>query len=251
MQTDQMTVSLRESRLVLERLMQVTRVDEGLVPVLRDCALYSAALGLSGFKNLTSHLGLLQGKRVEPLSLREEVGANDVAAHVDCGGQHAWVVAPTLVDLAADALTTADRPAVFIVEAVNQPHELHVCKALGEAHGLEADVSEHNAAWRVAFRRITDANRETTLARVISKGLPVERTLWWQLFHRANDALAPDSYESRRHAGPIIVDAEGRVIGRTDEDETDLSLLYTGATPLADASSAAPSSSQESKEISC
>ncbi|WP_202984873.1 hypothetical protein [Paraburkholderia sp. SG-MS1] len=251
MQTDQMTVSLRESRLVLERLMQVIRIDEGLVPMLRDCALYSAALGLSGFKNLTSHLGLLQGQRIKPLSLKREVGTSDAAAHVDCGGQHAWVVAPTLVDLAVDALTAADRPAVFIVEGVTQPHELHVCQALGEAHELEADVSEHNAAWRVAFRRATDTNRETTLERIISKGLPVERTLWWQLFHRANDALAPDSYESRRHAGPIIVDAEGHVIGRTDEDETDLSLLYTGATPLAETSAAAPSSSQESKENSC
>jgi hypothetical protein len=251
MQTDQMTVSLRESRLVLERLMQVASVDEGMVPVLRDCALYSAALGLAGFKNLTSHLGLLLVEPLKPVSLREETSANGKSAHVHCGGQHAWVVAPTIVDLAVDALSVTSPSVVFFVEAVTQAHELHVCKALAEAHGLEADVSEHGASCRIAFQRATNANRETTLARIIRAGLPVERNLWWQLFHRANDALAPDSYESRRHAGPIIVDAEGRVIGRTDEDETDLSLLYTGATPLAEASAAAPSSSQEQKEISC
>jgi hypothetical protein len=35
----------------------------------------------------------------------------------------------------------------------------------------------------------------------------------------------PDSFESRRHAGTVRVEADGRVVGRNDEDETDLSML--------------------------
>jgi hypothetical protein len=34
---------------------------------------------------------------------------------------------------------------------------------------------------------------------------------------------------SRRHAGPIIVTEDGRVIGRQDDDETDFSLLTSDA----------------------
>ena len=44
--------------------------------------------------------------------------------------------------------------------------------------------------------------------------------------------LAPDSFESRRHAGTIRVEADGRIIGRNDEDETDLSLLTSDASRL-------------------
>lgn len=69
----------------------------------------------------------------------------------------------------------------------------------------------------------------TVLERIRRNGLTVDAALWWQLFHRSAEALAPDSYVSRRHAGPIIVEADGKVIGRQDEDETDLSLLIAGA----------------------
>ena len=76
-----------------------------------------------------------------------------------------------------------------------------------------------------------------TLDAIRRNGVRVEAALWWTLYHRSADALAPDSYLSRRHAGPIIVEADGKVIGRQDEDETDFSLL------LADAPSAGSAAS--------
>ena len=63
-------------------------------------------------------------------------------------------------------------------------------------------------------------------------GTPVDAELWWRLFDESDKALAPDSFESRRHAGALIVEADGRVIGRQDEDDTDLSML-TGADKVA------------------
>jgi hypothetical protein len=242
MQTDLITVSLRESRMVLERLMQVTRVDEGLVPALRDCALYSTALGADGFIHLTKHL--VQLPKGQPPVVSIDITDSGVT-RLRCAAQHAWLVALTLVDLAADAAQTGGS-ARFIVEDASEAQELRVVTALAQPHGLEASVEAHGHAQHVTFRAAS-APGESTLARIVREGLRVERAYWWTLFHRANDALAPDSYESRRHAGPIIVDAQGRVIGRTDEDETDLSLLYTGA---AQAGSDAPST-QENKEISC
>ncbi|WP_321814143.1 MULTISPECIES: hypothetical protein [unclassified Paraburkholderia] len=235
MQTDLITVSLRESRMVLERLMQVTRVDEGLVPALRDCALYSTALCEDGFIHLTKHLGQLSNNQAAGVSIDV---TDEGATRVRCAGQHAWPVALTLVDLAVDAVR-AGREARFVVEDASEADELRVAMALAQPYGLEATLEVKDNARHVTFRAASTP-AESTLARIVRKGLSVERAYWWALFHRANDALAPDSYESRRHAGPIIVDEQGRVIGRTDEDETDLSMLYTGAP-----------STQENKEISC
>lgn len=242
MQTDLITVSLRESRMVLERLMQVARVDEGLVPALRDCALYSTALSADGFIHLTNHLGQLSKKSTSPISFGT---LDDGVTRVHCAGQHAWLVALTLVDLAVDAAQQG-RDACFVVEGAGEAQELRVAMALAQPHGLEATLEASDNAQRVMFRA-SSGQGENTLARIVHEGLRVERAYWWTLFHRANDALAPDSYESRRHAGPIIVDAQGRVIGRTDEDETDLSLLYTGAAQAG--SDSTPT--QENKEISC
>jgi len=55
-------------------------------------------------------------------------------------------------------------------------------------------------------------------------GFAVSRALWRTLYDRSGEALTPDSIESRRHAGPVMVDAHGRVHGR-DDDDTDFELL--------------------------
>lgn len=49
--------------------------------------------------------------------------------------------------------------------------------------------------------------------------------MWWPLYKASLEALAPDSFESRRHAGTVRVEADGRIVGRVDEDETDLAML--------------------------
>ena len=56
------------------------------------------------------------------------------------------------------------------------------------------------------------------------------------LGHASHEALAPDSFESRRHAGTIRVEADGRITGRNDEDETDLAMLAADPARLRPAS---------------
>ncbi|WKL24987.1 hypothetical protein Q1M63_15470 (plasmid) [Sinorhizobium meliloti] len=97
-----LTVSLRELRMVFERLIQVTRLDAGLVPSLRDCALYSAALGLGGFARLAHNLEAVRSANPHALSLT----ADAERLTVDCGGQHAWIAADAVLDLAAERLRT-------------------------------------------------------------------------------------------------------------------------------------------------
>ncbi|CAO3360666.1 hypothetical protein [Azospirillum palustre] len=221
-------VSLRESRLVLERLMQVTRVEPGLVPSLRDCALYSAALGLGGFPELLRHLDLL--RVAKPIGLRILEGAETPLPDIsvaDCTGQHAWIAAPFLVDLCVEQHCRG-RPGILVARNLTEIGELHIAGALAEAHGLSATVTaveQDGTAVRLSVQSRADGH-PTVLDTIRRHGIPVEADLWWRLFHLANEALAPDSYTSRRHAGAIMVTADGRVVGRQDEDDTDLSLLH-------------------------
>jgi hypothetical protein len=63
---------------------------------------------------------------------------------------------------------------------------------------------------------------------VLQNGLSIETDLWWRIYSLAQKALAPDSVVSRRHAGPVIVNDDGTIIGRKDsDDETDLRFLIT------------------------
>ncbi|MBK5002599.1 hypothetical protein IAE37_004875 [Pseudomonas sp. S31] len=215
-------VSLRECRLVFERLMQVIRMEPGMVPALRDCALYSAALGLGGFGELQRHLKLLESSAARALALTHD-GA---VKRLDCAGQHAWRVADTALDVLADDFKR-DGQAQLLVVDVLEPRELQVIVALAERYGLSIHLEPHAEGLSLtASNRVSPA--PAWLDRLRLEGLSVDATLWWQLFHHANEALAPDSFESRRHAGSIMVDADGRLVGRPDEDETDLSLLMAG-----------------------
>lgn len=215
-------VSLRECRLVFERLMQVARVDAGLVPALRDCALFSAAIGSDGFAGLPCHLELLA--RDETANLRlDDSGAEP---RVDCDGQHAWLVADTLLDLLADEYKRHGK-ASLVVENVGEEQELRIIPALAERYALRVEIATRDGAWALSAHPLP-AGGTPLLQRIRCEGLSVPSALWWQLFHHANQALAPDSFESRRHAGSIMVNTDGRLVGRPDEDETDLSLLVAG-----------------------
>jgi hypothetical protein len=224
-----MRASLRESRMVLERLMQVVRIDEGLVPSLRDCALYSAALGLGGFPAVSAQLDLLRGAAPADIRLISEAPLT-----IDGAGQHAWVVAEAVVDLLVAEARAAAAPGPETAEArvlnVAEPHELGVVAAIARRHGFTTDLGqgEGQAGIRIVLRPVS-ADAPDPLQRIRREGLPVARDLWWRLFHRANEALAADTVESRRHAGPIRVEEDGRIVGRQDDDETDFSLLVSPA----------------------
>lgn len=220
-----LTVSLREMRMVFERLIQVTRVEAGLVQSLRECALYSAALGLGGFARLTANLETVKTSNPHAVSLSDDAGLV-----IDCAGQHAWIAADAALELAAESLRTGGDGSVEVRNTADVG-ELNVIEALAQRFGLTANVKVDEAAGTalITVSPATTRSEITLLDTIRRNGLVVDAALWWQLYHQSAEALAPDSYLSRRHAGPIIVEADGKVIGRQDEDETDFSLLLADA----------------------
>jgi hypothetical protein len=147
----------------------------------------------------------------------------------DGGGLHAWLVLPTLLDLAVAAARRHGRSETR-VRGVQRAAELQVAAALAVRHGAVAHVTSTEAG---ALITVTHAARPRTieqwdplLREAIQHGWRFERTRWREIYALSNKALAPDSVVSRRHAGPVVVDAEGRIVGRTPiDDETDLRTL--------------------------
>ena len=62
---DPMNASLREIRMVVERLVQWKGVEPGMIFSATDCGLYSAALGLSGFEGLEAQIPAIEGERMQ------------------------------------------------------------------------------------------------------------------------------------------------------------------------------------------
>lgn len=222
-------LTLREIRLITERLVQAHAAPPGVLASVRDCAMYSAVLPVAGFAGLPNQLSALRANAVRSLTLEE-----DSTAIVDGGGQHAWFAAPTVLDLAIERFRLAGRRDTY-VRNVASPDELSVVAGLAEHHGLTASASRtgDGAIVRVAAR---DHDKATVLDRLRREGILVDAALWWPLYHASHDALLPDSFESRRHAGTIRVEADGRIVGRNDEDETDLAMLAADPSRLRPAS---------------
>lgn len=214
-----LNLSLRELRLILERLVQAAGVPSGMLHAVRDCALYSAILPGPGLAAMAAQLDALRHSRPRPLTVSEAGGAIRIDGH----GQHAWYAAHTALDLAIEAFRVTGEGAVE-VRNVAEPSELRVAAGLAEAHGLSAALAENGDARRliVSFRRDGDLKR---IDQVRLEGMPTAAALWWPLYSASLEALAPDSFESRRHAGTVRVEADGRIVGRNDEDETDLTML--------------------------
>ncbi len=216
---DTLVLSLRESRLILERLVQAAGVPPGLLPAVRDCALASAALPGPGFAGIAAQIERLRRSRVQPLTVLAE--APDLV--VGAAGQHAWLVADALLDLAVERQRCGGDGAVVAAE-VAAPEELRVVAALAERYGLDAEAEAEGARTRLRVHP-RPAAAPTLLDHIRRSGIATTGAVWWPLYHASHAALAPDSFESRRHAGTVRVEADGRVVGRNDEDETDLAML--------------------------
>lgn len=220
-----MTLSVRETRMIVERILLVTGLPEGFVPAVRDCVLYSQAMGLDGLEELKRAFEVL--KQARPQAIRA-LSERDRSV-LDGAGQHAWVAAPGVLDIALASARNGSAHEIAVGNLV-APRELCVLASLAGRYGAEAHVSLREASTPqdiVATVRITADTRQAPdaiLTTALTNGLPVRRALWEELYAWSHDALTPDSIESRRHAGPVMVDAEGRVHGR-DDDDTDFSLL--------------------------
>jgi hypothetical protein len=214
-----MMLSIREVRMIVERILLSLHIPEGFVPAVRDCVLYSQIASLGGLAMLGRDCETLKQARPSALRIRDE-GAVQV---LDGSNQHAWIAAPSLLDLVL-ARARAGRGGEIVAENVAEPAELALLIDMAGRYGAKIDVNVSGG--RATVRVVSDngSNPDAAMIHALAHGTPVGKTLWAELYARSHDALTPDSIESRRHAGPVMVDAQGRVHGR-DDDDTDFSLL--------------------------
>ncbi|TWT15741.1 hypothetical protein [Reyranella sp. CPCC 100927] len=212
-------LSLREIRMVLERLVQAAGVPDGLLPSVRDAAVYAAILPVSGFDGIERQIAHLKASVPHPLVLDDQ-GTLPV---IDGSGQHAWLVADAVLDVAIAQFRLTGQGEVKVT-GVAQSAELRAIQGQAERHALAASVEFEGAGARVRIAP-RPAATPTRLDHVRRNGFVVAAATWWPLYHASHAALAPDSFESRRHAGTVRVEADGRIVGRNDEDETDLAML--------------------------
>ena len=264
--TGTLQVSLREARLTLDRALLETGMPYGFNHAVRECVLVSEACRAArsaaaptttsttasadatgavhepgGFRLFMDRYDSLRQARPDALQVAPATLTDPV--RVDCGAQHAWVVAQLLLDLLL--AEHAEREATSL-EAVNvtDAQELQAIEWLAQRHGamVRVHVAPHDARATLTLqaRRLPPKDAaDDALRSIIHHGMPVDATLWWSMYHLALGALAPDNVISRRHAGANIVDETGTVIGRPTDDDTDFSLLTridtktaaTGKTP--------------------
>jgi hypothetical protein len=213
----------REMRLMSERIFSMTGQPKGFFLAVQDMAMYSQELGLGGFALLEERFESLRGARPEKAAVLSEEGC---AMRFDGSGQHAWFVLPALIDLLGELVARFGEAEIAVVNVVD-PDELKIAIGLGGRTGL-AVTFQTDATLRAKSQPITGNVKQDDplLWDVLENGLEIEADLWWRIYHLAKKALAPDSVVSRRHAGPMIVNPDGTVIGRKDnDDDTDISFL--------------------------
>lgn len=215
-EAETLRVMPREMRMMSERILSLTALPKGFALMVGDVVMYSQAMGLGGFALLLD--------RIEPLLAADPARITLSGQALDSGGQHAWFVVPSLIDLLGLAVATGT-PAHLTLANVMDPDELRIAEGLGARAGLDITVDGTLVTATAAPKS------DLVLDRVMKDGCQMPAALWWQVYDRAQTALSPDSALSRRHAGPVIVTEDGQVIGRTDnDDDTDVSFIGSAGT---------------------
>jgi hypothetical protein len=218
---DPLATSLRENRLVFERLVQWKGVEPGLILSVADCAVYAIALGLIDHADVEKHLERLAARCAE-VSVSDSNGAT----LVDAGGRHAWLVAEAVLDLAIAAYRVGGGE--VLVTNVAEPLQLGVVSAIAEKHHLNATCEQNGAgAWRVLVTH-EQLGRQSVLDRIRRQGIEADHKRWFELLALSSNALATDTLVSRTHTGSFIVKPDGSVVGRREHEfayDDDVSML--------------------------
>jgi len=229
-------VSVREARMCVDRILLIAGVAPGYVAAVRECVLLSQALALGGFAHLLAVHAALEPGCLERIGIDER---RDGALHIDAAGAHTWMLAPTLADLAVDLARKFGRAQVQ-VRRLAAGGELPILSEVVKRYGAHATVtSQHPSAageaWSEASVEVANAARPVSLERsnpllhaALRHGFTVEGELWRTVHSVSNGALAPDSVVSRRHAGPVILQDDGTLLGRVPaDDDFDVKMLKT------------------------
>lgn len=221
----------REMRMMTERILSLTGVPKGVLLAMQDTVMLSERLGLGGFALLEARFESLKAADPARVTIAEEAGP---ALRLDAGGQHAWVATPCLTDLLGELVQRHGTAEIAVVGAVD-PHELGIVVALARRSGLEVALAGGGDEPRLIATAGTIAGdlarHEPLLRDLLENGAAIEADLWWRIYDLAQTALTPDSVASRRHAGPLIVNEDGTVTGRADnDDDTDIGFLSSPST---------------------
>lgn len=224
-------LSLRELRLITERLLQAQGLALGAVAAVRDLVLHAQAAGLPALQFLADGLGEADRKS----SGRVEIAAEAPGTlAVDCLGQSALVVAPALLDLLqavpgervtvwAGRVEHAGLASVLEHQGTDRGVVITVTRTVAPAAGLpplpEALAGE--GVLLVMERRAPELPDDAELsrllpltgslpaARAVHTGVEAPAALWWSLFEDSAHALSPESVTSLKHAGATAVDENG------------------------------------------
>lgn len=220
----------REMRMMSERILSLTGLPKGFFHATIDHVMYSQKLGLGGFAMLEERFDEMAKASPASIAIKSESGS---MLELDATGQHAWFVLPSLLDLAGELVARFGEACITVFNAVD-PAELAIAKAIAGRTGLSIECTDGEVpvlTARPQIRTGTVAQDDPTLWALLCDGVQIEADLWWRTYHHAKKALAADTVVSRRHAGPMIVNEDGTVIGRKDnDDETDISFLAAPST---------------------
>jgi hypothetical protein len=208
------TMSVRECRLILERLLVASGLESGEVPAARDALLAAEIHGL----------GLLELIHANPLSIPAQPVRYDETAEavfVDGTGHLSALLLPGLRDI------ILERGSVEIdISNISAPQLLQALESIPEldtshidvqiASPTAATVTASPAEAPEAANRLAVRSERVTKAHL--NGLPVPGAVWLELYLRSNAALLEESAQTRSHAGYKDVDETGRIVKPMDDD---------------------------------
>ncbi|WP_299541181.1 hypothetical protein [uncultured Streptomyces sp.] len=248
-------LSLRELRLITERLLQAQGLALGAVPAVRDLVLHAQAAGLPALQFLADRLTAADRAHAGRVEIAAETPG---ALVVDCLGQSGLVVAPALLDLLqaepgervvlwAGHLERAQLVAVLEHQGTDRGVVLTVTPTAAPAAGLPEVPGElaGDGVLLVMERRAPELPDDPELrrllplvgslpaARAVRTGIETPTALWWSLFEDSAGALSPESVTSLKHAGATAVDDNG-VIEPDLTDDVDFVGDTSGATATTD-----------------
>jgi hypothetical protein len=221
--TDTINYSVREFRHIANRLLHARGAQRHMVNGVRDVLLFAQAAGFDAFTELerTQHaVHSFDGRLL-----------TTAAGEYSASGQAAYYVAPTLVDLLVVSahrepsrvtLTEVETPTIFAAlaeYAMVRGVAIDVVGAARDRVELEFHAIAHQTATE-AVEHPLDAEGPA-MRRALIEGFHADTAQFWRLFHASDQALTPDSELSRRHAGSQIYDADGNLVGESDEESYD------------------------------
>jgi hypothetical protein len=212
-------MSVREARMYVGRILMTCGLPSGAVHAVTECILTSQSAGYGGFASLLRDHGDL---RMPDFTRLRVTDVDPCTLAVDAGELHAWIFAPTLLDLAVD-VARRQGAATLRVRNARASDELRILPDLARRHGAPADVECHDAEVTLRVANGSPPRQaeqwDPLLLRALRYGYRVNESLWRDLHALSNGALARDSVVSRRHAGPVILLDDGTVVGRQPSDD--------------------------------